>query len=142
MVATAEVTVTMDVGVIVDISDGNGKSSSKLKPERGMDMKFTEESCINSVPGVLIDYLWELIAEDDAYSQVFVLKPRCLGDREVQDITVFTDNGSFERTVFGCEPVDATLKIGKQGDDVVMSLSSDQMAAFMSQRKGQDACTA
>ena len=105
-------------------------------------MKFTEESCINSVPGVLIDYLWQLIAEDEAFNQVFVLKPRRLGDREVQDIAVFTVNGSFERTVFGCEPVDATLEIGKRGDDVVMSLSSDKMAAFMSHRKERDACTA
>ncbi len=132
----------MDAGVIGVIRDGNGKSSSKLKPERGMDMKFMEESCINSVPGVLIDYVWELIAEDDAYSQVYVLKTRRLGDRKVQDITAFTVNGSFERTVFGCEPVDVILEIRKREDDVVMSLSSDKMAAFMSYRKERDACTA
>ena len=105
-------------------------------------MKFTEESCINSVPGVLIDYLWELIAENDTYSQVFVLKPRRLGDREVQDIAVFTVNDSSERTVFGCEPVDATLEIRKRGDDVVMSLASDKMGALMRYRKERDACTA
>lgn len=76
-----------------------------------------------SLPGVLIDYLCKLAASDE-YSgqpvQTFILTPRMLGGKRIQDILHINKI----RHVFGFEPVDCELRVLPCTDHYEMVLAN------------------
>ena len=64
----------------------------------------------NTVPDVLLDFLYDLIDRNSAINEI-KLASNILGTGEVQDIICETANGSVFYRVFGFPPVNACLKV-------------------------------
>ena len=79
------------------------------------------------LPGVLIEYLWNLVLNEKlcAYeTQSLVLKSGKLSGRDIQDIYHVCDNGNSTdiRRVYGVEPVNCKLQVLKSKEDYQMQL--------------------
>lgn len=92
---------------------------------------FTVSSGVKRIlPKALIDYLWKLAVCENrqAYeSQSFILEPRKLGGRNVQDIFHICDfdRSKEYRRVFGIEPVDCKLQVLNLQGNYQMLLSEN-----------------
>ncbi len=85
--------------------------------------KFVTNRCRALLPGVLIDYLWQLTHESEAPRQKFVLTafPNSRGER--QEIAIYRGNESSWRSVFGFNAIDAIVKVERNEQFWRMQLS-------------------
>jgi hypothetical protein len=91
-----------------------------------LNTSLSVSSCVRSIlPDVLVKYLWQLALSDEfrtCENQTFMLEPRELGGRDVQDIFHSYELSSFGewRSVFGITPVKCKLRILNSEDGYQM----------------------
>ena len=91
-------------------------------------MKNTMEICNLFVPHEIISHLWNIVDLYGENEYIFVLTSRRLGDSTIQDIRIDIDHFSFHHTVLGFDPVDFTIKVRRNGEDLTMSLAPSEKA--------------
>lgn len=91
-------------------------------------MKNTLEICSLFIPSEIISHLWNIVDLYGENNYNFVLTSRRLGDATIQDVRIDIDHFSFHHTVLGFKPVDFTVKVRKDGDDLFMSLAPSEKA--------------
>ena len=85
-------------------------------------MNYVTKNCEETLPSVLIEYLWKLVSESAEALQTFVLTAKSTGTADVQDILIRRGHSSAWRRVFGYNPVDATIQVSHDNGDSYMSL--------------------
>jgi len=91
-------------------------------------MKKTLEICSLFIPREIINHLWSIVDLYGENDYCFVLTSRRLGDATIQDVRIDIDHFSFHHTVLGFKPVDFTVKVSKNGEDLEMSLAPSEKA--------------
>ncbi len=93
-------------------------------------MKNTLEICNLFIPTEIISHLWNIVDLYGDNDYTFVLSSRRLGDAKIQDIRVDTGHFSFHHTVLGFAPVNFTVRVRRNGADLVMSLVPSEKAQY------------
>lgn len=89
--------------------------------------RFTSCDCINILPKVLIEYIWDLAITNKSEEQKFILQIKNTGCGSIQEVYHLSNSGNIIKKVFGFTPIEAVAEVYINGENCFMSIEENSI---------------